>query len=79
MKSPKMKTPVAEKVTPLPDPAGAQSMQARFDSMKSQLSRRGRSSTLMTYAKPRSAGAASLSGRLSDVDGGRVGTTVGRM
>lgn len=78
MKSPKVKPPVQEKVTPLPDASGAQTMQAKFDALKTALSRRGRSSTLLTWGK-RGGGAVALSGRLSDVEGGRSGTTVGRM
>lgn len=79
MKSPKVKTPEAAKVTPLPDPGGVQTMQAKFDALKGALSRRGRSSTLLTHSKPKGGGAVTLSGRLSDVEGARVGATVGRM
>lgn len=81
MKTPKFKQPeaTAEKVVPLPDPSGAGTVQARFDALKAALSKRGRSSTIMTYGnKARSGGAVSLSGRLSDVDGARMGTEVGR-
>lgn len=79
MKSPKIKPVEQQKVTPLPDTSGAQTMQAKFDALKGALSRRGRSSTLLTWGKRNGGGAVALSGRLSDVDGGRAGTTVGRL
>jgi len=81
VKSPKIKQPKVEEVTPFPDASGAATMQSKFDALKQALSRRGRSSTLLTYGNPASrsrsgGGSYALSGRLSDVDGARSAPTV---
>lgn len=80
MKTPKQPKPQpVEKVTPLPDLSGAAVQQSRFDALKQALARRGRSSTILTYGnKGRSRGSLALSGRLSDIDGGRSGAEVTR-
>jgi len=83
MKGPKIKVqapPEQEKITPLPDLGGAATSQARYDALKQLLSRRGRSSTILTWGSKRALrnGSHALSGRLSDVEGARSVTRVAR-
>lgn len=80
MKSPKIKTPATEKVTPFPDISGVNAQQAKYDALRKLQSRRGRSATILTYGANRKGpgGSQTIAGNLSDIPGGRAGAKVER-